>query len=124
MKVTNNKYHNKKVTTADGITHDSKREANRWLELRLMERAGVITELQRQVKFVLIPAKKETVLIGKKTKRLKYKVVERECSYRADFTYKENGTLVVEDAKGVRTKDYAIKKKMMLFFHGIRIKEG
>lgn len=115
-----NKYHNKKVTTADGITHDSYREAHRWMELKLLEKAGVITDLQRQVKFLLIPAQKEVVRVGKK---MKEKVVERECAYIADFTYQENGNLVVEDTKGVRTKDYKIKRKMMLFFHGIKIKE-
>lgn len=106
------KYHSKKVVTEDG-TFDSKKEFNRFCELSLLERAGEITGLERQKKYVLIP--KQTS--GGKT-------IERECSYIADFVYRtKNGALVVEDTKGVRTKDYIIKRKLMLFRHGIRIKE-
>lgn len=106
-----NKYHNQK-TEYNGILFDSRREANRYAELLLLERAGEIKNLQRQVKFVLIPSQKD----GKK-------VVERECSYVADFVYDENGETVVEDAKGVPTPEYVIKRKLMLYVHHVRIRE-
>lgn len=105
------KYHNRKLTV-DGETFDSGKEYRRFRELRLLERAGQITGLRRQVKFELIPAQ-----------RIDGKVVERACSYVADFVYMENGQQVVEDAKGMRTQEYRIKKKLLLWVHGIRIKE-
>ena len=111
-----NKYYNRHVRTSDGIVHDSQREANRWIELKLLERAGQITNLNRQVKFVLIP--KQVEQVGKKVK-----VLEREVSYIADFVYNENGQTVVEDSKGFRTKDFVIKRKLMLYIHKIKIRE-
>ena len=122
------KYHSRKITR-DGMTFDSMKEYRRYCELLLLERAGAITELQRQVKFELIPAQ-----------RIDGKVVERACHYIADFAYMvpthgqetdEEGNvtfwdgweLVVEDTKGVKTKDYIIKRKLMLYIHGIRVKE-
>ncbi len=109
-----NKYRNKR-TRISGEVFDSKREARRWQELRLLEKAGVIKELQRQVKYNLIPEQKDA----------KRKVIERECAYIADFVYKdaETGQTVVEDAKGIRTRDYVIKRKLMLWIFGIRIRE-
>ena len=101
------KYGNIKTRTSDGIVHDSIKEANRWCELKLLEKAGMIQDLQRQVKFELIPKQDG----------------ERAVSYIADFVYTENGKKVVEDVKGMRTKEYKLKKKMMLYFHGIRIRE-
>ena len=94
------------------MTFDSVKEYRRFCELRLLERAGAITELERQVKFELIPSQ-----------RIAGKVVERACAYIADFVYMENGKKVVEDTKGFRTPDYIIKRKLMLWVHGIRIKE-
>ena len=105
------KYRNQKIIV-DGITFDSKKEAKRWAELKLLERAGKIFNLQRQVPFVLIP---KQVRDGK--------VAERPCVYKADFVYEENGEDVVEDVKGIRTKEYAIKRKLMLWQFGIEIKE-
>lgn len=105
------KYRNHTVTV-DGITFDSLKEYRRYCELRLLEKAGEITDLQTQVKFVLIPSQK----IGGK-------VVERDCSYLADFVYVQDGKKVVEDTKGFKTKDYIIKRKLMLWVHGIRIME-
>ena len=105
------KYRNR-LTTLDGIVFDSAKEARRFAELRLLERAGAISDLQRQVAFTLIPAQKE----GGKT-------VERAVKYIADFVYKENGETVVEDAKGVRTKEYILKRKILLWEFGIRIRE-
>lgn len=117
-----NKYHSKKVVR-DGIVFDSVKEYKRWCELALLEKAGHITNLQRQVKFILIPAQREPDTIGKRGGIIKGKVLERECAYIADFTYLENGSQVVEDTKGFRTKDYTIKRKLMLYIHNIRIKE-
>lgn len=119
------KYHSKKIE-ANGIVYDSKKEYKRHVELSLLETAGAITDLQRQVKFVLIPAQYETFeRYGKKGQRLKdgSRCLEKECAYIADFVYLENGKKVVEDTKGFRTKDYIIKRKLMLWVHGIRIKE-
>lgn len=101
------KYGNIKTVTSDGIRHDSVKEANRWCELNLMLRAGLIRDLQRQVKFELLPKQEG----------------ERAVYYIADFVYMENGAKVVEDVKGCRTDVYKLKKKMMLYFHGIRIRE-
>lgn len=116
------KYGSKKVTV-NGITFDSKKEANRYQELLLLERAGQITELRRQVKCVLIPAQYEKDTTGPRGGVKRGKLLERECSYMADFVYVQDGKLVVEDTKGFRTADYILKRKMMLYFHGIRIKE-
>lgn len=120
-----NKYHNKKINV-NGITYDSKKEYRRHQELSLLERVGTIQDLERQVKYVLIPAQYETYArYGKKGQRIKdgRRLLEKECSYIADFVYIEDGKPVIEDAKGFKTKDYIIKRKMMLHFYGIRIKE-
>lgn len=100
------KYHATR-TVVDGITFDSKREAARYAELKLMQRAGLISDLRRQVKYELIPKQQG----------------ERAVSYIADFVYSEDGQTVVEDVKGVRTPVYRIKKKLMLWRHGVRIRE-
>lgn len=110
-----NKYHSKKITTTDGV-FDSKREFERWNELKLLQRAGRIQNLQRQVSYNLIPA--QYAMDGKRKKLLEY-----PCNYKADFVYTENGKTVVEDCKGYRTPEYRIKRKLMLEKHGIRIKE-
>lgn len=117
------KYHNKKIVI-DGQVFDSKKEGRRYRELTLLEKAGEISHLRRQVKFTLIPSQREPDTIGKRGGVIKGKLIEREVSYIADFTYLDSeGKLVIEDTKGVRTKEYIIKRKMMLFFHQIRIKE-
>lgn len=116
------KYHNRKVTI-DGITFDSKKEANRYQELKLLQASGEISGLLLQVKYILIPPQYEPNTIGKRGGVKKGKMIERECSYIADFVYQEKGETVVEDTKGMRTKDYIIKRKLMLWVHGIRIKE-
>ena len=105
------KYHNRKITR-DGESFDSVKEYHRWCELKLLERAGVITDLKRQVKFELIPSQK-----------IDGKVVERPVTYVADFVYEQNGKVVVEDTKGFKTKDYIIKRKLMMYIHGIQIEE-
>lgn len=121
------KYGNKKYTL-DGITFDSRKEARRYVELKAMQQAGIIQDLRLQVKFVLIPSQREesteVYKSGKNKGKPKLgKIIEKECSYKADFVYLENGVLVVEDAKGMRTEVYNIKRKLMLYVHGIRIKE-
>lgn len=105
--------YNSKKTVVDGQKFDSKKEARRYQELLLMEKAGEIKNLCRQVKFVLIPSQRDE----------NGKVVERECSYKADFTYEEGIKTVVEDVKGYRTKEYIIKRKLLLYQYGIRIRE-
>ena len=116
------KYHSCKITR-DGITFDSLKEYRRFCELALLEKAGQIHGLQRQVKFILIPAQYEPDTIGKRGAVKRGKLLEREVSYIADFQYIQDGKTVVEDSKGFKTEAYKIKKKMMLYFHGIRIKE-
>ena len=125
MTISRSKYHAKKVTH-NGITYDSKKEANRHAELLLLERGGAISELQRQVKFTLLPAHYENYArYGKDGKPLKdgQRCVERAVFYVADFVYRQDGALIVEDVKGIRTKEYILKRKMMLHFHGIKIRE-
>ena len=117
------KYHNKKVVI-DGEIFDSKKEARRFTELLLMQRAGEISNLQRQVKYLLIPAQREPNTVGKRGGIIKGKLIEREVSYIADFVYTDKeGQTVVEDTKGMKTKEYIIKRKLMLYLHDIRIKE-
>ena len=109
------KYHYKK-TEVNGIVFDSRHEAERWIELRYMERAGLIYELQRQVPFVMIPTQRDEVT---------GKLLEKETKYYADFTYRDRQThkLVVEDAKGMKTDVYKLKKKLMFWRYGIKIRE-
>lgn len=108
-----NKYRAKK-TMCFGIQFDSKKEAERYRELRLLEMAGEIKSLQIQVKFPLLPSQKDE----------SGKVIERGVSYVADFTYIDReGYFVVEDTKGVRTPEYILKRKLMYYFHKIRIRE-
>jgi hypothetical protein len=122
-----NKYYNQKTYTSDGIKHDSQKEAQRWCELKLLERAGHISNLRRQVEFELLPNQYETIeRYGKNGKRLKdqVKLIEHKVSYIADFVYDENGKTVVEDVKSVatQTEKFIIKRKLMLYIHGIKIK--
>ena len=101
------------------------KEYRRYLDLIMLEKEGKISDLKRQVKFILIPEQREPDKVGKRGGRIKGKLLEREASYYADFVYTDNesGNLIVEDTKGFRTKDYIIKRKLMLHVHGIRIKE-
>lgn len=115
------KYHSRKITR-DGMTFDSMKEFRRWKELQLLERAGKIENLRRQVKFILIPSQYEKAT-DPKTGKTKLQCVERECSYYADFVYIEHGETVVEDAKGLKTDVYILKRKLMLEKYGIRIRE-
>ena len=122
------KYKSIRCFSSDGAEFGSIKERNRWEELLLLQRAGEISDLERQVKFELIPAQYEYYArYGKRGQRLKdgKRCVEHEVSYYADFVYVENGQKVVEDTKSkpTRTKDYIIKRKLLLWVHGIRIKE-
>lgn len=118
-----NKYKSRKMSV-NGVNFDSRKEADRYIELTLLSRSGAIKGLKRQVKFELIPAQYEPDIISPRGKVKKGKLIERAVSYIADFVYTdENGKTVVEDCKGVRTKDYIIKRKLLLYMHGIRIKE-
>ena len=110
------KYRNKKVLV-DGVAFDSKKEAKRYRELKLMEDAGMISRLERQVKFDLLPNQKDP----------DGKVIERKVQYIADFVYVKNGKVCVEDVKGYRDggayRVFVIKRKLMLYRFGIVVKE-
>lgn len=117
-----NKLHAEKVdmTMPDGtLMHfDSKREARRYMDLWLMQRAGEISGLRTQVKYELIP--KQVHKDGAK---------EKSIEYVADFVYEQGGETVVEDSKGFRDTSsaayrlFVMKRKMMLYFHGITVRE-
>lgn len=128
MRYKSNKYYNVKTKTSDGQVFDSMKEARRWEQLLLLAKAGEITELRRQVAYELIPNQYETYERYSKTgKRFKdgVRLAERKVDYVADFVYTiaKTGENIVEDSKGVRTKDYIIKRKLMLAVHSIRVKE-
>lgn len=121
------KYGAEKVTI-DGIKFDSKKEANRYRDLKILEKIGEITNLQMQVKYVLIPAQREPDTVGKRGGIIKGKLIEREVSYIADFVYTDvNGNRVVEDVKGYRGggayEVFKIKRKLMLYIQKIKVEE-
>ena len=128
------KYGNRK-TSVDGKEFDSKKEARRYQELRLLQWSGQIQNLQTQVKYVLIPTQREAGFEvyksgANKGRRKPGKVIEHECSYVADFVYIQDGETVVEDVKGYRDPasagyaKFVIKRKLMLERYGIRVKEA
>ncbi len=92
-------------TTADGLSFASKKEATRYCQLKLLQTACTISNLRMQVPYKLIV---NGVLV---------------CRYISDFEYVEKGISVVEDAKGYRTREYRLKKKLMLALFGITIRE-
>jgi hypothetical protein len=123
------KYRSKK-TVVIGKKFDSLKEARRFQELTLLAKAGAITDLRRQVPFELIPAQYEYFeRYGKKGQRLKdgKRCIEKSVVYNADFVYYENGKKIVEDVKGYKQSTayavFAIKRKLMLSVHGIKIRE-
>lgn len=120
----NNKYHNNRVFRF-GKWFDSEHEADRYYYLSMLQRAGEISELRTQVPFELIQTQREPDMIGKRGGVKPGKCIEKACTYYADFTYMKDGALVVEDAKSpaTRTEAYRIKKKLMLWVHGIRVIE-
>ena len=113
--MTYNKYGNKKIKLPDGTVYDSKKEYKRHMELMLLQRAGKISNLERQVKIPLLPSQKDE----------NGKVIERAVTYIADFVYFdiERNKTIVEDTKGVRTPEYILKRKMMLYLNHIIIQE-
>lgn len=127
---TKSKYGNRKITR-DGETYDSLKEYRRYQELLLMEKAGAIQDLRRQVPFELIPAQYEDVYTGEYYKRgpqmgepkKKRVCVEKAVTYYADFVYVDRGETVVEDTKGFKVPEYILKRKLMRYLRGIRIKE-
>jgi hypothetical protein len=125
------KYRNRKAVV-DGIEFDSLKEAQRYWELKLMQRAGQISDLQLQKEFELIPAQYETYpRYGKKGQRLQdgKRCIEKSCTYKADFAYMKDGQLVVEDTKGYSDPasagyaKFVIKRKLLLWRYGIKIIE-
>ena len=97
-----------KKTIVDGITFDSKWESERYGQLKAMERGGIVTDLELQVKYDIV------------INDIKI------CRYIADFVYKEespSGEIkeIVEDAKGFETPEFKLKKKLMKAVHGIDI---
>lgn len=118
----------------DGIEFASKKEGNRYCELRILERAGKIKNLQLQKKYELIPSVYEEcnekyIKGSHKGEHKRGKLIERGIDYIADFVYEEGGKYVVEDVKGYRAtnsasyKVFVMKRKMMLHFYGIKIVE-
>lgn len=106
------KYGNR-MTCADGIKFDSKKESLRYLELKMLERAGIISNLRLQVPYVICPS---VILNGRK---------QRPVIYKADFVYVgENGQEIVEDAKGCRLPMYVLKRKLMKHVYGIEVVES
>lgn len=114
MRIKKNKYNNQKPIF-NGHKFDSNRELQRYKILLFAEKSGKIKNLERQVKFILIPTQRDE----------NGKLLEREVSYYADFVYTDakTGLLIVEDVKGVKTDAYIIKRKLMLALYGIQIKE-
>jgi hypothetical protein len=117
------KYNSRKAVV-DGITFDSGREAERYAQLKLLQKAGKISGLSMQVRFDLLPAQFEETCGEFYTKGQKKglpkrgKCIEKAVTYIADFVYCENGRMIVEDAKGCRTKDYIIKRKLFRWRYG------
>ena len=101
------KYGNRQAVASDGKIFPSKRECKRYEELLLLQRIGAISHLETQVRYELIPKQDG----------------ERAVYYIADFVYREGDKIHIEDTKGFRTKEYILKRKLMLHVHGIRIEE-
>lgn len=104
------KYHSQRIRTKEG-KFDSEREFCHYQKLKIMQAAGMIQNLQRQVIFTLIPSQKTS------------KGTERPVKYIADFVYESDGKRIVEDVKGYKTPEYIIKRKLMLYILGIEVQE-
>ena len=127
MKSKKAKYNNRKIKV-DGVVFDSVKEYKRYCQLQAMEEAGEIKDLQRQARFELIPSQREPDRVGPRGGKIEGKVIERASVYTADFAYFDNrtGEMVVEDIKGgsaTKTEAYVLRRKLMLYVHGIRIRE-
>lgn len=123
MKVS--KYRNTKVSF-QGEEFDSKREMQRYLVLKDAERNGIIQNLQKQVKFELIPKIEEDIVIHLKRKnKIQRKTIQQPIIYRADFVYEKDGVMVVEDVKisdFLLPKEYLLKEKLFRWKYGFKIK--
>lgn len=121
------KKYNNKTFKADGYKWDSKKEYQRWLVLKDAEAQGLITGLQRQVKFELIPAVREEYVEHLKTKdKIKTRTLQLAICYTCDFAYYKDGEYIVSDVKAspkMLPKEYVLKKKMLFALKGILIKE-
>ena len=119
------KYGNNKIKNAFG-TYDSELEWSRFVFLSNRQKEGEISGLRRQVEYLLIPAQYGTEIRHLKTKDKEVRVLlERPCSYIADFVYERNGKTIVEDCKGAKaiiTETAKIKKKLLLWVHGIELR--
>lgn len=112
------KYHAQKYGN-----YDSKKEYRRAQALKVYEKQGVISDLQEQVSYELVPTQYEQVGETARGKPI-MRCVERAVKYIADFVYKDkDGNEIVEDTKGMRTPEYIIKRKLMLYLKGIKIRE-
>lgn len=118
------KFKNKKVKIG-GQIFDSKKEYFTYLKLKALEDGGQIQNLECQKKFVLIPSqyKEEKIRLKNGKEKIKKILLEREVSYYADFTFYKDNIFYVIDVKGIRTKEYIIKRKLMLYIHKIEIIE-
>lgn len=117
------KYGNRTISNALG-EFDSKGEYQRWLFLLDAQKSGLITNLRRQVEYILLPTQYKTEIVHLKTKDKEVqRVAERAVTYIADFVYEKDGIVVAEDFKGFPDDKYPIKRKMMLYFHGIAVRE-
>ena len=126
LKRIKSKYGARKVHR-DGVVYDSRSEARRGAELALLQRAGEIRNLRRQVPYELIPVQREQDTVGARGAVHKGHVIEKAVYYVADFVYDEKTAdgwqEVVEDVNGFKTHDYIIKRKVMMWRYGIRIRE-
>ena len=120
------KYNNTKVEY-DGIKFDSKKEMQRYIVLKDAENKGVISNLELQVKYELIPAVREEYVEHLKTKdKIKTRTLQLPITYTCDFQYFKDGTLIVEDVKAspkMLPKEFVLKEKMMFALKGIKIKK-
>ena len=107
------KYRNKKITVPGVGVIDSQKEADRWFELQTLERAGAITNLERQKRYEILPEQRNA----------DGKLLERSRYYVADFVYQKGTETIVEDCKGYRTDIYKLKKALMLLMNGIEVLE-
>lgn len=98
-----NKFHAQK-TTVNGVVYDSKKEAKRAVELQYLEKIGQIQDLRQQVEFVL-----QDGFVNNEGKKI------RAIVYVGDFCYTQDGVKIIEDTKGFRTKEYSIKKKLLMY---------
>lgn len=119
------KYGNKKVSFF-GITFDSERERDRYLVLKEAQDKGLISELEMQVKYELLPGIKEEYVEHKKTKDVvKERTIQLPITYKCDFRYRKGEKVVVEDVKPSKfliPKEFTLKEKMFRYRYGFPIR--